>query len=129
MSLDKAIAHKKEHRKSYFGAKAVDKTCRNHGTCDWCKNNRLYNTNKQLEYIKYSYIDFDEYYNETIYWRRDYKSELAGYSAKFIEEYRRLSEIIEGKHQNSSNYFSPRIFWNRNFKTWDEYYDYVLEDS
>ena len=31
MSLDKAIEHGKEHRKPYRGAKAVDKTCRNHG--------------------------------------------------------------------------------------------------
>ena len=42
MSLDKAIEHGKEHRKPYTGAKAVDCTCRNHGSCDWCKENRLY---------------------------------------------------------------------------------------
>ena len=40
MSLDKAIAHGKEKRKPYHGAKAIDGTCRNHGSCDWCKNNR-----------------------------------------------------------------------------------------
>ena len=33
MSLDKAIKHGKEHRKPYRGAKAVDKSCRNHGSC------------------------------------------------------------------------------------------------
>ncbi len=33
MSLDKAIEHKKEKRKPYCHAKAVDKTCRNHGSC------------------------------------------------------------------------------------------------
>ena len=33
MSLDKSIEHGKEHRKKYRGAKAVDKTCRNHGGC------------------------------------------------------------------------------------------------
>lgn len=42
MSLDKAIAHGKEKRKPYIGAKAVDCTCRNHGSCEWCKANRLY---------------------------------------------------------------------------------------
>ena len=42
MSLDKAIDHHKEHRKQYRGAKAVDVTCRNHGTCPWCRANRLY---------------------------------------------------------------------------------------
>lgn len=42
MGLDKAIQHKKEKRKPYRGAKAVDCTCRNHGSCDYCKNNRLH---------------------------------------------------------------------------------------
>jgi len=42
MSLDKAIAHGKEHRKPYIGNKAIDRTCRNHGSCDWCKQNRLH---------------------------------------------------------------------------------------
>ena len=42
MSLDKAIEHKKEFRKPYTGAKVVDCSCRNHGSCDWCKQNRLY---------------------------------------------------------------------------------------
>lgn len=40
MSLDKAIAHGKEHRKQYRGSKAIDGTCRNHGGCPWCEENR-----------------------------------------------------------------------------------------
>lgn len=46
MSLDKAIEHGKEKRKPYKGAKAIDRTCRNHGSCDWCKGNRLYSKKK-----------------------------------------------------------------------------------
>lgn len=42
MSLDKAIQHNKEHRRPYRGAKAIDATCRNHGSDDWAKANRLY---------------------------------------------------------------------------------------
>lgn len=42
MSLDKAIEHKKEKRKPYRKAKAIDKTCRNHGSCPQCKANRLH---------------------------------------------------------------------------------------
>ena len=34
MSLDKAIIHGKEKRKQYRGSKAIDCTCRNHGS--WC---------------------------------------------------------------------------------------------
>ena len=33
MSMNKAIEHGKEKRKQYRGAKAVDSTCRNHGSC------------------------------------------------------------------------------------------------
>ena len=40
MSLDKAIAHGKERRKPYRGSKAFDYTCRNHGSCPWCEENR-----------------------------------------------------------------------------------------
>lgn len=40
MALDKAIEHSKEKRKPYRGAKAIDCTCRNHGSCKWCEENR-----------------------------------------------------------------------------------------
>ena len=40
MSLDKAIHHKKEKRKPYRGSKAIDCTCRNHGSCTFCEHNR-----------------------------------------------------------------------------------------
>ena len=40
MSLDKAIEHGKEKRRPYYGSKAIDQTCRNHGSCLWCENNR-----------------------------------------------------------------------------------------
>lgn len=42
MSLNKGIEHHKEHRKPYRGAKAIDKTCRNHGGCDYCLHNRMH---------------------------------------------------------------------------------------
>lgn len=40
MSLDKAIEHHKEKRQMYRGSKAIDCTCRNHGSCEWCRQNR-----------------------------------------------------------------------------------------
>lgn len=49
MSLDKAIKHGKEHRKPYRNGKLYDKQCRNHGGCEYCKGNRLYQTKKELE--------------------------------------------------------------------------------
>ena len=44
MSLEKAILHGKEKREQYKGktSKRFDWTCRNHGSCDYCKNNRLF---------------------------------------------------------------------------------------
>ena len=42
MGLEKAIEHGKEHRKPYRRAKAVDRTCRNHGSCEWCREGRLH---------------------------------------------------------------------------------------
>lgn len=42
MSLDKAIKHGKEKRKPYYKSGKNDETCRPHGTCPWCKNNRLH---------------------------------------------------------------------------------------
>ena len=49
MGLEKAIEHGKEKRKPYKGAKAVDCSCRNHGTCEWCMGNRTHNTNRKRE--------------------------------------------------------------------------------
>ena len=49
MSLDKAIQHGKEHRRPYTGAKAIDRTCRNHGSCEWCQGNRQYASRKKEE--------------------------------------------------------------------------------
>ena len=51
--LDKAISHGKEYRRPYRGAKAVAKSCRNHGSCPYCKGNRLHkfrikNLNEEL---------------------------------------------------------------------------------
>lgn len=69
MSLDKAIQHNKEYRKKYTGSKAIDSTCRNHGSCDWCKENRLYQYLKERdrrereieEYMSEDYNEDDEY--------------------------------------------------------------------
>ena len=58
MSLDKAIVHGKEHRKSYTGAKKYSRECCNHGSCLWCQSNRRYNEFKEKEKYKY---DMQEY--------------------------------------------------------------------
>ena len=64
MSLDKTIEHKKEYRKKYYGSKAVDRSCRCGGSCDWCRDNRLYKNKKRLQEM----LDKEkkEQYNTTI---------------------------------------------------------------
>ena len=52
MSLDQSINHGKDHRKQYHGSKAIDKTCRNHGGCDWCQENRQHKYDKKEEAMK-----------------------------------------------------------------------------
>ena len=50
MSFNKAITYGKEHRKPWIGknrSKNIDHTCRNHGTCEYCKHNRLYQYTKE----------------------------------------------------------------------------------
>jgi copper oxidase (laccase) domain-containing protein len=44
MSLEKGIQHGKEKRKQYQGrtSKKFDRSCRNHGNCGYCENNRLF---------------------------------------------------------------------------------------
>lgn len=52
MGLEKAIKSGKEHRKEYRGAKRVDSSCRNHGGCPWCEENRTYQSRKLKDKIK-----------------------------------------------------------------------------
>jgi hypothetical protein len=49
MSLDKSIESGKEKRKPYRKSKAIDRTCRNHGSCPWCEGNRLHNSKSKKE--------------------------------------------------------------------------------
>lgn len=49
MSLDKAIEHRKEHRKQYTGSEAIDKSCRCHGGCEWCLGNRQHKNLKRVQ--------------------------------------------------------------------------------
>lgn len=60
MGLEKSIVSGKEHRKPFIGAKAVDKSCRNHGNhghgpgneCPYCKGNRLHSNRVRESRIK-----------------------------------------------------------------------------
>lgn len=54
MGFEKAIEHGKTRRKAYRGSKSFDYSCRNHGTCEWCKENRMYkNIKRELKAKEY----------------------------------------------------------------------------
>lgn len=63
MTLDKAIEYKKEHRKQYYGSKAVDPTCRNHGSDDWSVGNRLYKNKKRQASIDEQIEEIEEWFD------------------------------------------------------------------
>ena len=45
-------------KKNYTKSKRFDKSCRNHGGCGWCEDNRLYQYNRAKEAAK---IDLDDW--------------------------------------------------------------------
>jgi excinuclease UvrABC ATPase subunit len=53
MGLEKAIEFGKEKRQEYIfeeghgDSRAVDRSCRNHGSCPYCEGNRLYKRHLQ----------------------------------------------------------------------------------
>ena len=53
MGFDKAIRFGKEFRKPYRRAKAIDPTCRNHGGCPYCENQRLFRHRKAALFASY----------------------------------------------------------------------------
>lgn len=60
MSLNKSIKSGKEHRKKYYGPKAIDISCRNHGSCPVCRENRLHKYKKREQEIKSKLGEDDE---------------------------------------------------------------------
>ena len=65
MSLDKAIKYGNEKRKPYTKAKAVCRSCRNHGGCPWCEGNRL---NKQTAMKKIAEKEIIKFRKEDNYY-------------------------------------------------------------
>jgi len=58
MSLDKGVEYGKERRRDYQGSKRFDRSCRNHGSCDYCRLGREHNNSRREKSAKEL---FDEY--------------------------------------------------------------------
>lgn len=50
--LTKAIQSGKEHRKPYYDTRRFDISCRCHGSCQWCQENRFHSTLIRIERLK-----------------------------------------------------------------------------
>lgn len=49
MAFDNKYPNRKDHRKPYRRSKAFDRSCRPHGSCSYCEDNRLHcNKKRQL---------------------------------------------------------------------------------
>lgn len=58
--LDKAIEHGKEFRKPYYKkAQNSDKTCRCHGSCPRCYDNRMHKIQKKIEAMNFKLEEYD----------------------------------------------------------------------
>ncbi len=70
MGLEKAIDSGKERRKPHRQSKVFDVTCRNHGSCPWCRRGRLHHCIREKmnadEQIR-EYVDGGAEFN----WRHD----------------------------------------------------------
>jgi hypothetical protein len=59
MGLEKAIEHGKEHRKPYYDTRSFDCTCRNHGSCIWCEENRLISKLRNQQKMNYKLKEYE----------------------------------------------------------------------
>lgn len=50
--FDTNYPNRKDKRRPYRGSKTFDRSCRNHGSCDWCKGQRLYQIQKEQERVE-----------------------------------------------------------------------------
>lgn len=50
--------NRKDWLGKYYSSKSASRSCRCHGSCEWCQNNRLYNTHKKLEKTKQELREF-----------------------------------------------------------------------
>lgn len=97
MSLDKAIKHGKEHRRTYSekGRRSGDmvRSCRNSGSCEYCRRNRLRHHYREQVIVEQEEVVNDP--TEEDYW-------------KFLEERWELDEyeqqvynsiVLDDKHK------------------------------
>jgi|LakMenEpi03Aug12_release.lakeMendotaPanAssembly.Ray.scaffolds.fasta_scaffold3199488_2 hypothetical protein len=54
----------KSYKKPYTKSKRFDKTCRNHGSCSWCYNNRMHKSLKKIYPMHYELMEHEDRYED-----------------------------------------------------------------
>lgn len=55
MSFDTQYKNRKDWRKPYRKSKLFDRSCRNHGSCKYCENNRLFSSKRREPLVDHNY--------------------------------------------------------------------------
>lgn len=63
--LGKAINNKKEYRQPYRGSRRFDRSCRNHGSCSYCKEGRTHFDKKARLRVEGQENEWFGYWNYT----------------------------------------------------------------
>lgn len=122
MSLDKAILHGKEKRRPYRGSKAIDPSCRNHGDCPVCRENRLHKFRDKHPMMKEDIIVTDEEY---LFKQTEIERKKLGYGDKHKKRqggrYVRLpSDNLTKKEREAMN-GDVKTWKEKPYYTWDEF--------
>ena len=59
--FDNDYPNRKDQRRKYFNSRRFDKSCRNHGNCDYCSNGRQYRNKKRELTAKEKLEEVKEY--------------------------------------------------------------------
>jgi len=51
MAFDNQLGKGKDWRKPYYRSKSFDRTCRNHGSCEYCANSRTFNSKRRTPLV------------------------------------------------------------------------------
>lgn len=58
MSLDHDYPNRKDRRRRYYGSKAFDHQCRNHGSCTYCERNRTINYKRVQNAVNIAMLEY-----------------------------------------------------------------------
>ena len=55
MSFYRHYTKRKDHRKPYYDSRRFDTSCRNHGSCGWCRDGRTFHNERRKPIVEPEY--------------------------------------------------------------------------